>query len=292
MGVLDRVRRTVALLEERGYAVTPERIGRICYGGPVAAEAVQAALAATDDLHLASGLVVTSRFAPRAPACRHRSAAHADASAAYRPDAVRFSRRLVALAPFVLCVAIAGSLSSGGFVETDDIDLNLVVEDGYRHLAYVVLNLLGVADAVRRRRKPVDASTRRPLAPRVMTANLVLERSQCFPLARSDAQMALELLQSEPVFGASFLSSVVAANPVLCDHFPQLAVRPSPLDQARTRRLPAWAFPSFLDPAARVVGEAAWRWMMWTRRRSPEALGRVAYVRETMRPYALFERHP
>lgn len=289
--MLDRVRRTVALLEERGYAVTPEHLGRICYGGPIAAESVRAAVASAGNLHLDRGLVVTPSFAPRALACRRRSVAHAGAAAAYLPEAIRFARRLVALAPFVLCVSIAGSLSSGGFVETDDIDLNLIVENGYRHLAYVVLNLLGVADAVQRRRKPVDASTQRPLAPRVMTANLVLERSQCFPLARRDAQMALELLQSQPVFGAAFLGSVVAANPALCEHFPQLATRPAPLDQRGSARLPAWAFPRFLDPPARIFGEAAWRWMMWTRRRSPEALGRVAYVRETMRPYALFERH-
>jgi hypothetical protein len=107
--------------------------------------------------------------------------------------------------------------------------------------------------------------------------------------------MALELFQSQPVFGTGFLDSVIAANPALCEHFPQLAMRPAPqpaaLDQKEGARLPAWAFPRFLDPPARLLGETAWRWMMWTRRRSPEALERVAYVRETMRPYALFERH-
>jgi hypothetical protein len=29
--------------------------------------------------------------------------------------------------------------------------------------------------------------------------------------------------------------------------------------------------------------------MQWTRRHHPEALSRVAYVRETMRPYTLFD---
>jgi hypothetical protein len=39
-----------------------------------------------------------------------------------------------------------------------------------------------------------------------------------------------------------------------------------------------------------VAGQAAWRWLQWTRRRRPEALARVAYVRTTMRPYTLFDR--
>jgi hypothetical protein len=29
--------------------------------------------------------------------------------------------------------------------------------------------------------------------------------------------------------------------------------------------------------------------MQWTRRRHPDALARVAYVRSTMRPYTLFD---
>jgi hypothetical protein len=53
--------------------------------------------------------------------------------------------------------------------------------------------------------------------------------------------------------------------------------------------VPAWLFPAALDGVARVVGSAAWRFMQWTRRDRPEALARVAYVRETMRPYTLFE---
>jgi len=127
-------------------------------------------------------------------------------------EAEAFSRTLAAWFPFVISVSIAGSLASGGFRESDDVDLNLVVEDGHRHLAYVVLNLLGIAHALRHRGKPVDAHTARPLAPRVMTANLVLERSQCFPLARQDEDMAYELLASRTVVGGAFLATVVAAN--------------------------------------------------------------------------------
>jgi hypothetical protein len=288
--LVDRVRRTVALLEERGYAVGPERLAGLCHGGAVEASAVRAAVAAAPDLVLTDGLVTSAGFVPHAAACGSRSSGHAAAAGAYWPETLRFVEGLVAAAPFVLGVAVAGSLASGGFRESDDVDLNLVVEDGCRHLAYLVLNLLGYADALGRRGKPVDAGSRRPLAPRVMTANLILERSQCFPLARTDAQMALELLQSRPVFGAGVFRSVVAANPALAGHFPQLLDRaPGPMVAPR-RRLPGWLFPRWLDGPARLAGKAAWRWMMWARRRSPEALARVAYVRRTMRPYALFDR--
>jgi len=128
------------------------------------------------------------------------------------------------------------------------------------------------------------------LAPRLMTANLILERSECLPLVRQDEDMAFELLMAEPLFGIEAIDELVAANPALLEHFPQLAYKPAPLViETPVRRLPAALFPKFLDGAARVLGETAWRYMQWTRRGRPDALARVAYVRATMRPYALFD---
>jgi hypothetical protein len=287
-GLADRVRRTAALLERRGYALSPSRLANICLGGKVPVDALLASLPETG-LRVAGGLVVGNSTRARADAIQRRQSDHATASASYLAEAERFSRSFAAWFPFVLSVSIAGSLASGGFRETDDVDLNLVVEDGRRHLAYVTLNLFGIANAVRHRGKPVDAHTARPLVPRVMTANLVLERSQCFPLARQDEDMAYELLASRPVVGRAFLASVVTNNRALSEHFPQLADRPAAEPAEVVRRLPGGLFPRLLDPPARMLGKAAWRYMQWTRRNRPEALARVAFVRSTMRPYALFD---
>jgi len=154
----------------------------------------------------------------------------------------------------------------------------------------VAVNIAGLAHALAHRAKPVDASTRRPIAPRLMTANLILERSQCFPLARQDEDMAFELLVAEPVFGAGLLDEVVAANPPLSEVFPQLAGKARPLlFEGPVTRMPGALFPGALDGAARMLGQSAWRYMQWTRRHSPDALARVAFVRSTMRPYTLFD---
>ena len=184
---------------------------------------------------------------------------------------------------------LAGSLASGGFRSSDDVDLNLIVEDGHRHLAYVVVNVLGVMHAMRHRAKPVDDLTRRPVAPRLMTVNLVLERSQCRPLARQDEDMAFELVMAEPVFGLEALNDVVTENPALLEHFPQLADLAAPLLIDTPRRASPRLYPTLLDGPARILGRSAWRYMQWTRRHRPDALARVAYVRSTMRPYTLFD---
>jgi len=284
-----RLRRTVAILERRGYAVTPERLGELCLGGRVAADDVREAVAADRRLALQDGLVIPPGLRPAVPAILRRAGSHDEHAARCLPVTLNFVRALVRICPYVLSVSIAGSLASGGFLPSDDVDLDLVVEDGHRHLAYVALNLLGLAHALRHRGKPVDTHTRRPVAPRFMTANLILERSQCLPLARQDEDMAYELMVSRPVYGLATWRRIVSTNPGLSDHFPQLEERRFAEVLRDRPALPGWLFPSRLDRPARALGGAAWRYMQWTRRHRPEALARVAYVRRTMRPYALFD---
>jgi hypothetical protein len=280
----------VGLLQRRGYAQSPARLGALCLGGELTEAEVVWAAAATPDLVLAGGLVVERATVARVSEIRSRALAHDSEAAPYLPMTARFVRTLVTAAPFIRSVSVAGSLASGGFRASDDVDLNLIVDDGHRHLAYVVVNLLGLLHALAHRAKPVDDLTRRPVAPRLMTANLILERSQCHPLERQDEDMAYELLVSEPLFGVETFNGVLGSNPGLLDHFPQLASKPAPrqLDPPAWR-LPRQLFPAGLDGAARWIGEKAWRYMQWTRRHHPDALARVAYVRETMRPYTLFD---
>ena len=285
----ERVARSVALLRRRGYALTADRLGDLCLGGPIPERDVRRAVAAAR-LQVVDGLVVERSGASRAADIADRARGHSLLASEYVDMTRRFVRTLVAFAPFIRSVWIAGSLATGGFRESDDVDLNLVVDDGHRHLAYVAVNVLGIAHAMAHRSKPVDDLTRRPLAPRLMTANLILERSQLAPLARVDEGMAFELLISEPVYGFDVFARIVEDNPALLDHFPQLAEkRAAWVIEPPAARLPSWLFPSAADSAARALGRAAWRYMQWTRRQRPDALARVAYVREMMRPYALFD---
>jgi hypothetical protein len=286
------VRETVALLARRGYAVPPVRLAALCLGGAVSEAEVRWAVAATDELGLLHDLVVERCAAARVEEIRSRSLGHDGAAAQYIRMTQDFVSALVTVAPFIRAVSIAGSLASGGFRASDDVDLNLIVEDGYRHLAYVAVNALGLLHAVPHRNKPVDDLTRRPLAPRLMTANLILELSQCRPLVRQDEDMAFELLVAQPVYGLAEFHDLLDCNPGLLDHFPQLACKRAPLliVTPPSRRVPAWLVPRQLDGLARRLGESGWRYMQWTRRHRPDALARVAFVRETMRPYTLFDR--
>lgn len=286
---LGRLEQTVDLLEQRGYALPPTRLAQLCLGGTIPLERLQVALALSERVDVHEGLVVSRGLADSVPALRDRASSHLLVAGAYWQLALEFVRTLVRWCPYLLSVSVAGSLASGGFKASDDVDLNLIVEDGHRHIAYVALNVLGIAHALRHRAKPVDTHSDRPIASRFMTANLILERSECFPLVRQDPAMAYEFLASEPVHGIGFWRSVIRANPGLSHHFPQLLEHSARLEVSQGPGLPGWLFPAVFDGPAWWVGRLSWRYMQWTRRKRPEALARVAFVRRTMRPYALFE---
>jgi hypothetical protein len=287
--ISTRVRRTVALLRRRGYALDASRLGEMCLGGAISELEVRWSAAASPDLAMVEDLVVEHDCTRDVAAIRGRAKGHRTESIAYLALTRDFVRRLVRIAPFIQSVSIAGSLASGGFRATDDVDLNLIVDDGHRHIAYVVVNALGMLHALRYRGKPVDDLTRRPIAPRLMTVNLVLERSQCHPLRRTDEDMAFELLVAQPLYGKDVIDGVIHANAALLGHFPQLAEKSAPFLIDAPRRAPKFLYPAVLDRPARAIGRAAWRYMQWTRRHRPEALARVEYVRSTMRPYTLFD---
>ena len=80
-GRLERVRRTVALLERRGYALPAARLAELCLGGEISALEVRFAVAASGgELCEAQGLVVSSDLQGRASAIRRRTDDHAAAA--------------------------------------------------------------------------------------------------------------------------------------------------------------------------------------------------------------------
>src|SRR5690242_15754552 len=78
-----RVRRTVALLQRRGYALAPSRLAAICLGGPLTEQEVRWATAADPELALAEGLVVERATSAEASSIRDRADGHATAAPEY-----------------------------------------------------------------------------------------------------------------------------------------------------------------------------------------------------------------
>jgi len=64
-----------------------------------------------------------------------------------------------------------------------------------------------------------------PFIKKRICINVIWERAEARPLARKDAALAFELLNSRPVYNAPYFDSVVAKNRWLLSYFPQMADR-------------------------------------------------------------------
>ncbi len=282
----ERLLLTVALLQQRGYAVTIAQLARWLVGGTVEIQDIRQSLEEMDDLCLSGDLVhardVSASFLER---CQFRQDHHHQHQLRYWPAVVAYTESLQRHCPQIQCITLAGSMSSGGFVASDDVDFNLFVSDGSRYTTYLMANLLALSFSFAHRQRPLDAHTRRLFLPKLMSVNVIWCDSDTRPFMRQDGAMALELLLSQPLVGLDYYQQLLARNLWLQDYFPQLLKETT---AANTLSQPLTGHP-LPEKIARTVTYLGWRWVMWTRRHNPEALARVAYVRKCQSPYALFE---
>ncbi len=213
--------------------------------------------------------------------------------------AARFTEQLVARCPWVKVVLVSGSLGGEAFVPSDDIDLNLVVEDGSKYLTYA-LALAGAAQVALRERLPEgEGSTQLPLLRKVICLNVIWEEQQTLPFERMDPYLGFELLLCRPLFGAERWRRVLAANPWLSTIFPQLLERRwQDIDAGTTLPLRRYLLEmtadarsrASLEAAARAATTLAHRYVNAGRARyRPEVLARIARMERYKFPYGFFQ---
>jgi len=283
----SRILTTVDLLQRRGYAVAVPQLAQWLVGGAVAPELIDQVLGQIDQLCLSDGLVhardLPASFVERSQQRQHLHRSH---QPRYWSWVLAYVDILTRTCPQIHCVTLAGSMSSGGFIASDDVDFNLVVADGTRYTTYLIANILALGFGMAHRQRPTDAHTRRMFIPKLMSINVIWCHGETRPFIRQDGPLALELLLSRPMIGKEYYQAMLWGNPWLAAYFPQLLTESAeeviPVPQAI--RIPSW-----IEAGARQMTYRAWRWVMWTRRHNPEALARVAFVRKCQHPYALFE---
>lgn len=291
---------TLRLADERGFALALAELAAWLHGGPAPVPAVEAAARATPGVVVKDGVACLEGRERLVDALRARRAAHDLVAERMNGLAERFARDLATWCPWVESVAVCGSLGSRAFAPGDDLDFNVLSARGTKYLTYLAAVLLGIAYSARHHRATRDGTPAlpTPVVRKLVCINVVWPAEQTAPFARQDAQMAFELLLSRPLVGARRWREVVDANPGLVAHFPQLRAE-APRDEPLPRRpLPARALAALTRrPLPRRAAERAARglaWCLWalvqrSRRRNPEALARVAFLRRVKYPYDVFQ---
>ncbi|MFQ5837980.1 MAG: nucleotidyltransferase domain-containing protein [Thermoplasmata archaeon] len=216
----------------------------------------------------------------------------------YLGIARKYASELATICPFVKTIALCGSLATGGFSEEDDIDLNIITEDGSRYITYLAANLLGLKYSLGLRGKPVDRLHRMPLLPKVICVNLIVEEAWTKPFARQDEQMAFELLVSRPFYGAEYFRRMLESNLWLNLFFPQIyqnevgqevRAAKTPFQRALRGVCRSRHIRLLLDRICRMISWALYEYVHWTRRKDQEASERVSYIKRVKEPYEVFQ---
>ncbi len=281
----ERVKGTLDLMASRGYNPSSEHLAGKLLGGVADVPDVEAAIEAAEGMDLREGLAFVEGKS-YIDMCKRRLEANSHHQPLYREIAEAYTRDLVAACPWVRCVMLVGSVATGGLCEGDDLDLNLVVEDGRKYSTNLIGGLLNRKYSFRYRNQLVREREGHYLVPMVVCLNIIWEESQVLPLARQDEQVAYELFSGEVLHGPEFHRHMLAQNPWLRDYFPQMyddAVghhgRPGPRGAAR---------PGIVERLSRGTLFAFDRLVRLYLSRRPATVERMEYWDDLKHPYGLY----
>ncbi len=288
--VFPRVERTLELMHRWGYAPTVETLAGELLGGPVSLSELRDAITASGSFVLVDGFVCSRGKEPLVLASRVRERTNRLVNGTAKAIAEEFAHELIRACPFVDCVALSGSVASGGYVPSDDIDFDLFVHDGAKYLTYVVSLALGLVFSIR-------YANGGPLR-KIICINVIWTRQQASPFVRNDADLAFELLRCKPILGAAYFQQVIRSNDWIPRYFPQIGAtlgpespRPNP---GLIGRCLGWiaTYPRLLglfERAGRGLSFVVYQVVHWLRRHDREAMNRLAFLQRAKYPYEVFQ---
>lgn len=292
----ERVLQTLHLADRRGYGLTLAHLSKMLIHGAVAEDDVSRELKTMEGISYDMGIYCLKGSENLLPRTWRKLMGNGKIAKKYEVLAMDFASEYASYCPFISCIAIAGSMASGGFSEDDDIDYNIFVEKGCKYTVYLSGILLSIKYSFQHRRKPLSRKSATPFLPKLICINVIWEDWESLPFSRQDKYMAYELLRQKPVFGQSYYRAVIEKNKWLETYFPQI-YESLPEEISVKRTLAGWLVRILYsnnvvsrigERFCRIVSHLLWRLVQFSRRNNPEALERVRWVTEMQKPYSLF----
>jgi hypothetical protein len=297
--VVARAERTLEIMHRWGYAPTLDLLASSLLGGSVTREELAVALSRSNPVRVEDGFAYLTAHGHLVGKSKKRVESHRVLNGEGQRIAAEFTRELVRLCPLVECVALTGSLASGGYRTGDDIDFDLFVRSGAKYTSYLISNLIGLRYAWRYRDRAPEEILRTPVLPKVTCINVVWPHDETVPFARRDEGLAFELARCVPMHGSVRFRQMLEDNPWIRAYFPQLYDRAWPEEESPEpnplgRFLASVAKRPRLMRALEALSFGAfwilYRFVQGTRRKDPAARARMEFLRRVKYPYEVFEK--
>ena len=212
-GLYTNMLQTLQLAEQRGYNLTLEQLSQQLIGGQIPLSELVAHMHTVDDID-SDGVFIATKENLQSEKCRQRQESNRILQPKYRKIVSEFIEEYLRLSPWVHCIFLSGSFASEGLGYDDDIDLDIIVHDGFKYSSYFLALLLSLKYSLK-----YGKQFRRHY---VICISVIWENHQVFPFIRKDGQMAFELLNAKVVYNQRFFDTMVAQNTWLKRYFPQL----------------------------------------------------------------------
>lgn len=288
--VAVRARQTLSIMHRWGYAPTLEVLAADLIGGPASLGDLKESAEASSDVRIRESFAYLRGHEGLVEKSKRRLETNRLLNGRARKIANEFARELASLCPFVECIALSGSVASGGYGPGDDIDFDLFVRDGTKYIVYAVSLLLGFRTSLRHRR---EYGLRK-----LICINVLWTRTETEPFTRQDHDLAFELLHCTPTFGAARFQEAVDANRWVLEYFPQIQRRPlarEPIRRPnRLSRALEWMAKhrhllALIEAVCRQTTFVAYSLIHWARKADPEAAARFEFLRRAKYPYEVFQ---
>src|SRR6266540_2791802 len=142
--IVARAEDTLRLMHDWGYAPTLPMLAADLLGGSVNVPTLDQSLRFAAEIRLKDGFVCLSGCEHLLDKSMQRVRSHRVLNGHARILAEEFARDVTTLCPYVECIALSGSMASGGYDSQDDIDFDLVVRPGTKYLCYLLAILVSL----------------------------------------------------------------------------------------------------------------------------------------------------
>lgn len=123
-GLARRILLTLHLADRRGYGLCLVHLPKNLVYGEVTKEALWRELQTMPEVSHSDGVYCLKGREQILTKTKKRLICNSKHVKMYETVARRFASEYASICPFIRCIAVAGSMASGGFSEEDDIDFN------------------------------------------------------------------------------------------------------------------------------------------------------------------------
>ena len=284
-----RILKTLKIVEQRGYNLTLEKLSQYLVGGIVSIEKLKEVINKDGKIEF-DGKFVATFGNIKTEKCKQRLIENEKFKDFYLKIAKDYASDFVRMCPFVKCIMISGSLASEGVCKDDDIDLDLIVQDGTKYTSILLAMLVSIKYSIKYKRyfKKIYFG----LLPKAICISLVLELHQTMPFNRKDGQIAFEIMSSKIIYNSDFFNKMISKNLWLNQWFPQIFGKDKNnygLDNNNFKNNQIRFWPKIFENLSRKSIFFISKILRLTRFKHNDLRQRMDYVEKAKQPYGIFD---